>query len=251
MKMSINTALAVIASALSGSDPKIKTNAECQCQAEGQGAADDGHDAQANRRSSDDNRLQMVADLVSNDGSPFTAEDVMALEGMSQETLRVLRDEYLNGGDDKIKTGSNGDAGGDDGQEDDGGQVANQAADEPSEPKEEPAMADGKKEGRDQVMNADDRKALEYARKVHADHRASLVKKITANSDMAEEQVKDMETETLETVANGLKPAPDYSGRAIPSMRQNSEESDEDIVKGMTPPALSSMMAEKNQKEVH
>lgn len=53
----------------------------------------------ANARGSREDPGQMVADLISDDRSPFTPDDEMSLRSMSIETLRAQRDRYL--GDDE------------------------------------------------------------------------------------------------------------------------------------------------------
>jgi hypothetical protein len=46
-------------------------------------------------RGDDDDARQIIADLISNDRSPFTPDDEMALRNMSHATLREMRRKYL------------------------------------------------------------------------------------------------------------------------------------------------------------
>lgn len=47
------------------------------------------------KRGSDDDRRQMIADLISDDASPFTPEDEEALRFMSDASLRQMRADHL------------------------------------------------------------------------------------------------------------------------------------------------------------
>lgn len=51
--------------------------------------------ATTNKRGADDDFRQMVADLISNDASPFVPDDEYALRDMSYDSLKALRDQYL------------------------------------------------------------------------------------------------------------------------------------------------------------
>ena len=48
-----------------------------------------------NRRGNEDDIRQMIADLISNDQSPFVPDDEFSLREMSSESLRRMRDDYL------------------------------------------------------------------------------------------------------------------------------------------------------------
>ena len=48
-----------------------------------------------NRRGNDDDYRQIIADLISNDDSPFVPDDEFALREMSLESLKDVRDRYL------------------------------------------------------------------------------------------------------------------------------------------------------------
>lgn len=103
---------------------------------------------------------------------------------------------------------------------------------------------------KDQVLTNEDREALAHARKVHAEHRQGLVDKITANSSMTAEQCGEMETKTLETVAAGLKPQGDYSGRPFPvSNEDGGEDQEKNVVEAMTPPTTAEVF--KSRSKAH
>lgn len=184
---------------------------------------------EANRRGEDDDYRQMKADLISDDRTPFTAEDEGALEMMSYETMRTIRDQYMKDKDEEYNANASA-----------GGETKKEAnmADEESTPAVEPENHEA------EVLTNEDRAALDHARKVYAEHRNSLVSKITANSNMTAEQCESMDVPTLETVANGLKPTPDYSGRAVPMANQSDDES-KAIVEAMTPPTTADVIANR------
>jgi len=213
--MRINEAMDTIKGALG-----MKANCECE--------------PEANRRGEDDDYRQMKADLIADDRAPFTAEDEMALESMSYETMRTLRDQYMRKDKDEYQTNAS-DAGGEAEEEAD-------MADQEQTPAVEPESNAA------EVLTNEDRAALEHARKVYAEHRNSLVKRITANSNMTDEQCEQMDTATLETVANGIKPQADYSGRAVP-MANTSDDETAAIVEAMTPPSTADVIA--NRRKAH
>lgn len=212
----------------------------------------------ANERGRDDDWRQMIADLISNDSSPFVPDDLDALSYMSLGTLTRLRDGYLGApsGDDSVTAN---------------GAKSEEAAPAPapskaeaspapavnSEPKKEaPAMDTSKEAGQEKTItlsaneleqlissrvdeaikansiSAEDRAALENARAIVAEQRQRVVERIVANSAMTEDQLKDMDTPTLEVIANGLRPATDYSGRVVPII--NAETAADPAVAAMT-----------------
>lgn len=50
---------------------------------------------QVHKRGSDDDRRQMIADLISDDASPFTPDDEESLRYMSDASLKEMRDQYV------------------------------------------------------------------------------------------------------------------------------------------------------------
>jgi len=160
------------------------------------GAVKDGLRMVTNARGEDDDVRQMRADLMSDDRSPFTPDDEMALTYMSGKALKSLRDQYLKG-----KSKRN-------------------ASDEKDEDKEEKDVDETKvKSMIDSALSplTETIKTLTgnlaeaikvntaLASTVAAAQRAPLEAKILANSDMTAEQIAKLDLPTLEVVANGLK----------------------------------------------
>ncbi len=179
-----------------------------------------------NRRGSDDDRRQIMADLISSDESPFTPEDEDSLRMMSNETLAHMRDSYLK-----------------------------KAADDEPEPKDDPPADADEPKDKDMTKNAkangitkadldaavkaavsealktnalsdDDKAALADAKKARTDRKANLVAKVVANSAITKEQAEAMDFATLETVANGILPPAIYGGRAAPVTNADAEDDD-------------------------
>lgn len=182
-----------------------------------------------NARGEDDNPIQIICDLVSSDQSPFTPDDFYGLQQMSVDALVDLRDDYL--GDDGEGTMNanhkeNNVAGTEKGGAGKEPTIAELVANElktqlPTVLKEAlaPAIAEALKPVtqtmQTNALSAEDRSAIEEAKKITANHRAEVVTKITTNSTMTAEQLKDMTTPQLEIIANGLKPATDFSARGF------------------------------------
>jgi hypothetical protein len=106
-----------------------------------------------------------------------------------------------------------------------------------------------KPEAKASALSAEDQEAVAFARKVRDDHRASLVTKITGNSDMKAEALKDMPLATLETIAAGLKAAPataNYAGRHVPAANFASEDK---VAESMAPVSFAEALAAKNGKK--
>ena len=98
------------------------------------------------------------------------------------------------------------------------------------------------------TLSAADQEALSFARKARDDHRDSLVAKITGNSDMKAEALKDMPIATLETIAAGLKPAAaaaNYSGRHVAAANFGKEDKE---AEGMVPISFAEALAAKDGK---
>lgn len=155
---------------------------------------------EVNRRGHPDDYRQMVADLISNDASPFVPEDMYALMDMSSTTLKTLRDGYAQ----PVNTNS--------AQEEDGNMEENNPAEGPNT---------------NSALSEEDRKALVFARNSYQKHRESLTAKIAANSNMTEDSLKEMPVETLEVIAEGLRSAePDQTSPvANYSLRPNGNQS--------------------------
>lgn len=128
----------------------------------------------------------MCEDLISGD-SPFAESDRAALMTMSEAALSAVHSSFCQPAaqvDDPVETPA----------EEKGGTAVN---------KKTP------------VLNSEERAALDFAMKAHADHRNSLVARITSNSSMKAEALTSMSVAQLEVIANGLTPAPtpNYDGR--------------------------------------
>lgn len=106
-------------------------------------------------------------------------------------------------------------------------------------------MAAAAKEPEKSALSAADQEALTFARTARDDHRAGLVAKITGNSDMKAEAIKDMPLATLETIAAGLKPAAasaNFAGRHVPAVNFANEDKE---AEGMVPISFAHALAEK------
>lgn len=211
----------------------------------------------ANARGDDNNPTQIIADLLSSDESPFTPDDFYGLQGMSSDTLCNLRDKYLGDPDDRDVSAN---------QQEEPTTVAtadpNAGLDKTALPTTvgelntlianavTAALTTALPEALKPVtatmaansLSADDKAALETAKKITADHRNGLVKKITDNSKMTKEQVEGMATDQLEIIANGLNPVvvnADFSGRVFGADRL-AVPADDVAVTSMVPPSSSS-----------
>jgi len=234
-KTAIAAAIATLNSAF-GSQSQIDVNGEDQFQKDLK--------AEVNRRGQPDDFRQMVADLISSEDSPFVPEDMYGLVDLSIETVKMLRDQYINLGGEEPDTNS---------QDDD-----QQTASEPgAQNQQEGDMPDEKAPVKEPEVNNqaalsdEDKQALEFARNQFAEHRNSLVKRIVGNSDMTEEQLKGMDVPTLETIANGLKPAVNYSARAAagqPLAVNGEDEQEAETAKSMQAPNVFEAMSQKEAK---
>lgn len=229
-----------------------------------------------NKRGPDDDHRQMVADLISNDDSPYVPDDMYALSDMSHDSLVATRDKWLNAddGDEEPEVNKGKSADGDEPEVNANSEGGQDLADEKNEAAKTNSAADGALpqtvgELNEMIANAvakgiegamktvtanaltdEDRAALEQARKIQAEHRNGLIAKITANSDVTKEQAEAMDAATLEVVANGIRPAGgDYGGRPLPTVNSISDDEAEEY--GSVPTldeALSANTAQRNAK---
>lgn len=179
----------------------------------------------ANERGEDNDVRQIVADLISADASPFVPNDEDGLRYMSEDTLQKMRDAFLGNAEEPEDN--------EDEPEDNEGEDPENMEDEPEnnegedpenmEDEEKPAMNKRKPSGLQ--LNAEDKAALDFARRSYADHKTGLIAAITANSNFSEKQLKTFSVEQLETIKAGLpdKPAPSYLGR-VPSANVGGED---------------------------
>lgn len=220
-----------------------------------------------NERGSDDDHRMMVADLLSDDRTPFVPDDEEGLRYMSRETLRKVRDQYLRSEEKKGRrnVASEGDPSlsdterkaGTESQAGDGGgvdiaaltkSIAEQVTGQIGELVAN-QVAQVKEQLSKELLTNDDREALARAAKVNAEVRQGLIDRIVANSEMSEEQVKEWPTSQLEVVANGLRPQSDYAGRAS-TVHINR---DDDEAAGMAMPSLDEAIRAQREtkREVH
>lgn len=184
------------------------------------------------RGKSDDYR-QICADLISHDGSPFLPDDMHGLMQLSPKTLSYFGDKYRPSSMKKDVTSNAADA------------SANQPGDPNVKAEEIQAMIDKSvaaavaavTNSAKPALSDEDKGALAFATNSFAQHRASLVAKITANSKMTKEALEKFDVATLETIANGLPsptaPVVNYGGRPIPVMTGNSQAGED-----MEPPVI-------------
>lgn len=157
-----------------------------------------------NARSSTDDYRQQIADLVSSDASPFTAEDMSSMSGLSSDTLKRLHDQYCS-------------------------DMSSNAATTETEMKPEEiaalvketvtaSVAEALKTFAAPQLSAEDKAALTSAKAIVAEKREKLIADVVANSKMTKEQAAAMPDATLEVFLAALPkaPVPTYMGRAMP-----------------------------------
>ena len=203
LQMKVQEALKVLAKAVTGN-----------------GKAKPAPKKKGNERGSEDDLRQMVADLISQDSSPFTPDDEDALRSMSEDTLRKMRDQYVKAeSDDEEAEPETATEEVETEEEDTEVPAKNEGdqEDKPVTPQKKGKAMTAKNPARVPALNAEDRAALDFARRTYGEHKAALVSKVVANSAITKEQAEAMPVATLEVIANGLKPAANYAGRAVPA----------------------------------
>lgn len=208
-----------------------------------------GHKPNVNERGEDDDFRQMVADLISDDRSPFVPNDEESLRYMSYDTLKKMRDDYLGDGvaANKNKASEEDDA---EDETDEGGQdmadkekVKDNAALPTTRGELDTLIANAVAAGVSEALKTnsglttEQTEALNSAMKLNADHRSELITRITTNSDMTEDMVKAWPTAQLEVVANGLRAPANYGGRGTAPVVNAAE--DDIAVNAMIPTGLS------------
>jgi len=214
---------------------------------------------QRNERGEDDDHRQMVADLISNDKSPYTPSDMEALSYMSTDALIKTRDAFIPKAAPKAKknqeaegaqpvTTDNPGAAGLPATADELNKLVANSVAEALKIALPAALAETTKTITANSLTAEDRTALATAARITAEHKTTLVSKITANSAITKEQAEAMPLEQLEIVANGLRPATDYSGRPAPVV--NSLDDNDPAVLAMVPPSVDDVI-KANRKLVN
>ena len=193
-----------------------------------------GREPKTNERGADDDFRQMVADLISNDKSPFLPDDEFSLREMSYDTLKRMRDDYLGDGvaaNKKTPDEPKPDEDEDDpkANKDEGGQEVAETKDKAKVNVDLPqtrseldtlianavatGVAEALKTNAATGLSAEEREAVNSAVKANAERRQDLVASITANSDMTAETIKDWPTRQLELIANGLRVPTNFGAR--------------------------------------
>lgn len=235
-----------------------------------------------NMRGNDEDARQIVADLISNDASPFVPDDEDSLRMMSEETLKEMRNRFLaaEGEDEKVEA-MEGDeeevvAAEDDEEvvaaEDDEEMTAAEddeevtAAEEDEEPKAakkkngkitlsqdelRKLIANEVKKASSKLLSANDRHALKTASKIAAAARKELVNKVVANTTMKRAAAEALDLPTLELFANSVHPTANYGGRLASNAEFDSE--DKAMLESMVAPTTKSLIANraKNRKDAH
>lgn len=193
-----------------------------------------GSAPKANRRGADDDYRQVVADLISNDTTPFVPQDEDSLRMMSYETLMAMRNQFLAGADaDEVK----------DNKAEGGQHVADKDKANDATPLTKAevaelvtnAVAAALKDHKPE-LSAEDKAALVKANELVANERKTQIDKIVANSTMKAEDLEKESDATLALIANGLRQVVDYTGRGGGVPIVNAADKDSPAVKSMLPP---------------
>jgi hypothetical protein len=220
-----------------------------------------------NARGNSDDVRQIVADLISNDASPFTPDDEESLRMMSEDTIKSMADQYLTATEEEPAVAEDEEP---EAMEEEEPVVAEDEEVAANEDEEEVANADeeekaAKKNGRrfsDKQLAAFVSKevskqlgkhklAINAATRVAAEHREKLVTKIVTNSTMKKRDLVKFDLAQLEVIANGVHPAPNYGGKAT---HANAIFDDEDpALEAMSAPSAGALIKKnaKARKEAH
>jgi len=161
-----------------------------------------------NRRASDDDRMQMVADLISSDSTPFIPADMYSLQDMDLETLKNVKATYMPA----PATNSQGD----------------------------PDMADETKTDTAKPLTADEITAIvvnaltaalptavnsAVDEALNATKRVELIDAIHTNTKVDKAELEKLSTNALEAMAPAKVHKADFSGRGI---KQNADAGGDD-----------------------
>lgn len=187
-----------------------------------------------NRRGDEDDYYQMKADLISDDRSPFTSEDEMAMDMLSKDTMKTLRDDYLTNCDDSMYN-----------QQESGENPSTQEGESMSESAEHENSEANEQE---MHLNAEDREALEIARNIRAEHREKLIAEIQANSQFSEETLSGYDTQTLEAMHSVASSKVDYSGQPVAGLSANeSAQSLQEVAEAMQVQGTRAVLQNRNK----
>ncbi|MGE0366943.1 MAG: DUF2213 domain-containing protein [Phycisphaerales bacterium] len=220
-----------------------------------------------NERGNDDDRRQIIADLISNDASPFVPDDEDSLKMMSDATLKHQASSYLKAKEEAPVEEEEEEPTDNEGEEEEEVVEESSNEDEPEEEEEKKDVAANRKKrataNADAIQKAvdaavtkaigklltnEDRAALASAKKSVTAHRDGLVKKIVANSTMKAKDLTGFSVEQLELIANNQVPTANYGGRALPEFNADDSEAE-----AMVPPSAREIFANrgKARKEAH
>lgn len=176
----------------------------------------------SNRRGDADDYRQVVADLISNDASPFVPQDEDSLRMMSYETLLSMRNSFLPDAtkskdkDDEEETPKANTKEADVADKKEGNAVTKEEVAEIVANALKAALPEALKANAAPTLSDEDKAALAAARGIVANARNAHIAKITANTKMTEEQLKSFSDAQLSDMAAGIEvPVADYSGRGF------------------------------------
>lgn len=172
--------------------------------------------AKTNARGRADDPKQMVADLISSDKSPFLPDDMYALQSLHPDTLKHFAAQYCPSGKSNSST----------------------TGETELKPEEIQALIDNAvtkavsalSVNAKAELSAEDRTAIDAARKIVAEQRDALEASVVANTNLKKEQLAAFTNAQLETLVSGIKPAApvgDYSARAF--ARDDNDDPGEDM----------------------
>lgn len=193
-------------------------------------------------------RKTLVQALIANSKSPYTAEDAKALEAMSEAAFVATVNAF--GEDNKEAPVENADG------EDDKDVEENE--DDPAEKFPAAKQKKNAKEpkvmkqncgcgGNTHTMSAEDKAALEFGKKQLSSHKAGLVGKLVASTNIKKEEAETFSVAHLETLVNGIKPieAGSFGGRPV----ANSEAGNEDTKKMVSGGVVAAIRNSSKKKE--
>ena len=170
---------------------------------------------------------ELVDELIGNEDSPYDQEDKEALMGMNEGLLEKVLGAY------KAQTNEEGDE-----------PEANEGDEDEQKSNEEDEDKMTGNKNKPVTMSKEDRDALQFARNQYKEHRSKLIEKITAHSAMKEKELEGMDTSSLEVIANGILPEPDFSGRAGGGSRM---QTNDDMAKAMTHKSTTAIIQARNK----
>lgn len=231
--------------------------------------------AAANARGNEGDARQIIADLISNDASPFTPDDEDSLRMMSEATLKEMQGQYLTKSEEEPATAEDDEpavmeddepaANEDEVEANEGDDEVDANEGEPEANEEDAEKTAKKRNSKTIILNADQleklvsgavnkalskhKYAINAATKLAADHRAKLVDRIVANTSMKKKDLASLPLPTLELIANGVHPAPNYAGRALSA---NADlDFDDSAVKAMLPASTKDFIKSNARKGTH